>query len=187
MHPALRFCRGALPSVLLGITVLSRRFAIGLRSALWFCCGVLPSVHAWPCGSVAALCLRFTLGLAVLLRRFAFGSRLALRFCCGALPSVLLGITVLLRRFAFGSRLSFSRCEKETACDVLRSYSTGSRSPFVRSRAVLRLSAFVGSLRVCAFFYGDLDGVTGDARNGGTGLRELTARLLCLFAWSYWS
>ncbi len=30
----------------LGLVVLLRCFAIGLRSALWFCCGVLPSVHA---------------------------------------------------------------------------------------------------------------------------------------------
>ncbi len=36
----------------------------------------------------------------------------------------------------------------------------GSRSPFVRSRGTLRLSAFVGSLRVWLFLYGDLDGVT---------------------------
>ena len=34
-----------------------------------------------------------------------------------------------------------------------------------------RLSASVGSLWVCAFICGDLDGVTGDARNERTGLR----------------
>ena len=59
----------------------------------------------------------------------------------------------------------------------------GSRSPFVRSRGALRLSAFVGSLRNCAFICGDLDGVTGDAGTRGTGL---AARLLCAFAQAHW-
>ncbi len=99
------------------LAVLSRCFAIGLCSALRFCCGALPSVYARPCGSVAvfclrftpglavllrcfvigfarhhgsvaALCHRFTPGLAVLLRCFVIGLRSALWFCCGVLPSV---------------------------------------------------------------------------------------------------
>ena len=37
---------------------------------------------------------------------------------------------------------------------------------------VVRLSDFVGSLRVCAFICGDLDGVTGDAGNGERGWRR---------------
>ena len=43
---------------------------------------------------------------------------------------------------------------------------------FVRSRGALRLSAFVGSLRVWTFLAGDLDGVTGDAGNGKRGWRR---------------
>ena len=98
-----------------------------------FCCRVLSSVHARRCGSVGALCPRFTLGDAVLSGRFA-----SVHACL----------------------FSFVR-KKETACGILRSCSAGSRSPFVRSRGALRLSAFVGSLRVCAFLYGDLDGLPG--------------------------
>ena len=60
------------------------------------------------CGSVAAVCRRFAHGFAVLLRRFA-----SVHACL----------------------FSFVR-KKETACDVLRFYSAGSRSPFVRSRYV---------------------------------------------------
>ena len=46
----------------------------------------------------------------------------------------------------------------------------GSRSPFVRSRGALRLSAFVGSLRACAFSCGDPDG--GRRRRGNAGKRK---------------
>ena len=48
----------------------------------------------------------------------------------------------------------------------------GSRSPFVCSRIIVRLSGLVGSLRVCSFIYGDPDGVTGDTRNGERGTGE---------------
>ena len=47
----------------------------------------------------------------------------------------------------------------------------------------VRLYAFVGSLRVCAFICGDLDGVTGDAGTRGTGL---AAPRLYAFAQPHW-
>ena len=90
------------------------------------------------CGSVAAVCL---------------GSRLTLRFYWNVLPSV------------HACLFSFVR-KKETACDMLRSYSAGSRSPSCVLAVSVRLSAFVGSLRVCAFLYGDLDGLPGCGGRG---------------------
>ena len=42
----------------------------------------------------------------------------------------------------------------------------GSGSPFVRSRVAVRLSDLAGSLRACAFLYGDPDGERRDARDG---------------------
>ena len=80
-------------------------------------------VHAGACSSIAVFCLRFTPGV---------------RFYCGVLPSV------------HACLFSFVR-KKETACDILRFYSAGSRSPFVRSRivgAVIRLCGFTSGLRV---------------------------------------
>ena len=62
-------------------------------------------------------------GIAVLLRRFAVGLRMALRFCWNVWRSV------------HACLFSFVR-KKETACDALRFYSAGSRSPFARSRSV---------------------------------------------------
>ena len=62
-----------------------------------------------------------------------------------------------------------------TACDILRFYSAGSRSPFVRSRSALRLSALAGSLRACAFICGDLDGLP---ENGERGWRRGFCALL---------
>ncbi len=44
----------------------------------------------------------------------------------------------------------------------------------------VRLSAFVGSLRVWPFLYGDLDGVPGTRRT------RLAARRLCVFAQAHW-
>ena len=43
-----------------GLAVLLRRFAVGLRMALRFCCGGLPSVCAWLCDSVGTSGVRFT-------------------------------------------------------------------------------------------------------------------------------
>ena len=84
------------------------------------------------------VCLRFTPALAVL------SPRLPLVHAC---------------------LFSFVR-KKETACDMLRSYSAGSRSPSCVLAVSVRLSAFVGSLRVCAFLYGDLDGLPGCGGRG---------------------
>ena len=89
-------------------------------------------------------------------------SRRGLRFYCGVLPSV------------HACLFSFVR-KKETACDILRFYSAGSRSPFVRSRSALRLSALAGSLRACAFIYGDPDGLP---ENGERGWRRGFCALL---------
>ena len=87
------------------------------------------------CGSVAMSCLRFTPVM-----RFSRNVLRSVHACCLTLSAKQDG----LRYLAFLFR-------------------RGSRSPFVRSRGALRLSAFVGSLRVWLFLYGDLDGVTGDA------------------------
>ena len=58
------------------------------------------------CGSVAAFCTWFTSGI---------------RFYCGVLCSITPAVCLLTNR---------------TACGMLRSYTAGSRSPFVRSRDV---------------------------------------------------
>ena len=109
---------------------------------------------------MAGVLLRYAADIAFLSQRLAFAR------------------VVLLPRFAsvHACLFSFVR-KKETACDALRFYSAGSRSPFVRSRSALRLSALAGSLRVWPFICGDLDG------DGGTGL---AARPLCAFAQSHW-
>ena len=100
-------------------------------AAVWFCWGVL---------RLDCVCH------ALLLECFAFDH------AC---------YTFLLERFAFGLRLSLFLCqEKRDGLRHLAFLFRGSRSPFVRSRGALRLSAFVGSLRVWLFLYGDLDGVT---------------------------
>ena len=83
----------------------------------------LALVSRLPCVPVGMSCAPFTPDFAALSRRFALGSRLSLRLCRGALPSV------------HACLFSFVR-KKETDCDILRSYSAGSRSPFVRSRGV---------------------------------------------------
>ena len=67
-----------------------------------------------------------------------------------------------------------------TACAVFRSYSDVGRDRHSRALAVLaRLSVLAGSFRVCAFLYGDLDGVTG-VRGRGNGERGWR-RGLCAF------
>ena len=89
--------------------------------------------------------------------------------------------TFLWECLAFGSRLpcgsdgglrsitpvSFPSSGKErrlAGCCV--SIPRGSGSPLVCSHDFVRLSNFVGSLRACAFLYGDPDGVRRDAGNG---------------------
>ena len=98
---------------------------------MYFYWNVLPSVHACHCSSVATFCLRFTPVM-----RFSRNVLRSVHACCLTLSAKQDG----LRYLAFLFR--------------------GSRSPFARSRGALRLSAFVGSLRVWLFLYGDLDEVT---------------------------
>ena len=72
------------------------------------------------------------------------------------------------RRFTPAVCLSTNR----TACGMLRFYSAGSRSPFVRSRdvgAVICLGWFTSGW---PFVCSDLDGVAGDAGNGGRSRRR---------------
>ena len=87
--------------------------------------------------------------------RLAFGLRLSSRLYCGVLSSV------------HACLFSFVR-KKETACDALRFYSAGRDRHSCVLVMLARLSAFVGSLRVCAFLCGDLDGIAGDAGNRAT-------------------
>ena len=163
-----------------GIAALAGRFA---------------SVHAQPCGSIAAFCLSL---------------RPALRFYRRVLPQFMPGLATLARLLpsvrAFGLAVLAERLSSVCArhCGSIAVFCLGSRLLFAALRqterlavscvpvppgrdrhscvlaALARLSAFVGSLRVWPFICGDLDGVTGDAGNGerGTGLRGLTARPL---------
>ena len=101
--------------------------------------------RARPCGSVAG--------------RFAVGLRMALRFCWNVWRSV------------HACLFSFVR-KKETACDALRSYSAGSRSPFARSRgvgAVICLCWFTSGLAVS--LWRSRRGA-GDVRDGERGWRR---------------
>ena len=97
------------------------------------------------------------------------------------LPSVSSGIAVLagtlrlkyicprgsIAAFAFGSRLSFFLCqEKRDGLRCLAFLFRGSRSPSCVLAVSVQLSAFVGSLRVWMFFYGDLDGLPGCGGRG---------------------
>ena len=69
--------------------------------------------------------------------------------------------------FAFGSRLSFFLCqEKRDGLRCLAFLFRGSRSPSCVFAVSVRLSAFVSSLRVCAFLYGNLDGLPGCGGRG---------------------
>ena len=76
----------------------------------------------------------------------------------------------LLERFVLVSRLLFAACApNRTACGMLRFYSAGSRSPFVRSRGVGAVICLCGFTSGWPFVCGDLDGATGDAGNGAGG------------------
>ena len=90
------------------VAILSRRFALGARPALRFCRGGLPSVRVRRCGSGAAICPRFAPGVAVLARRFSFGSRPALHLYRGGLPSAHARRCGSGAAFAIGSRLLFA-------------------------------------------------------------------------------
>ena len=140
-------------------------------------CGIVALARGWPCGSGAALSSR-VVGFAFLSRRF---SSVRVRRCVSgaALPSRAVGLAVLARRFSsvharlcgsvaalfLGARPALRSCRgafprftpavclatNRTACDMLRSYSAGSRSPFARSRgvsAVICLCWFTSGLAV---------------------------------------
>ena len=77
----------------------------------------------------------------------------AMRFCCRVLCSITPAVCLLTNR---------------TACGMLRSYTAGSRSPFVRSRDVGAVICLCGFTSGWPFVCGDLDGITGDAGNGVT-------------------
>ena len=148
---ALRFWRGALPWRASGIAVLLRLCPCA-RLVSRSCRGALP----WRAVGIAVLARRFS---SVHVRRCVSGAalcpraRLALRFWRGAYP-----------RFTPAVCLATNR----TACDILRSYSAGSRSPFARSRgvgAVICLSWFTSGLAVSLW---RSRRVTGDVGNGVT-------------------
>ncbi len=143
---------GARGTITSGDAFLLRRFVVGLRLEMRFCCNAF---H------------RFALGDAVLAGRFAIDLCHCLQFCCR-----------VYRRFTPAVCLATNR----TACGILRSYSAGARSPLCVLAVSVRLSAFVGSLRVCAFLAGDPDGLLGTRGNGagGAALVRLCAIALAL-------
>ena len=122
--------------------------------------------------SVHACCLCVPVGLAC---SFAMSG-------CGA---GLRGDAALLSRFVLGSRLSFFLCQEKR--DGLRCLAFLFRAGRDRHSCVLavlaQLSGLAGSLRVCAFLYGDPDGLPGTRDYEETGL---AARPLCAFAWAHW-
>ena len=153
----LRFWRGGWPQFMPAFATLAGRLA---------------SVHVWLCGAgeaggLGSSCLCGSGGAA--------GLRLILplRFWRGVLPSFTPDFAVLLRCFAFVHACFFSFVrKKETACDALRSYSAGSRSPLVRSRgvgAVICLCGFTSGL--CVFLWRSRR-VTGRRGTRGTGRRR---------------
>ena len=118
-----------------------------------FCRGDLPSVHVRHCGSVAGFCLWFASGIAVLLRGFAFGLRLPSRFyrrVCLWFTPVFFPLSGKKRRLAICS-VPVPPGRDRHSCVLAVS---------------VRLSAFVGSLRVWPFLYGDLDGLPGCGERG---------------------
>ena len=180
----MRFCRDDVPLVcvrpcdsvaafwlrFMSALALCRGFALGSRPALRFYCRVLTSVYV-RAGVASRLCPRFAPGLAILLSRFDFG--LCPRWLCvAALPSVRARLIVSVE--VFYPRFTPAVCRiapNRTACDILRFYSAGSRSPFVRSRgvgAVICLGWFTSGLSVSLW---RSRRVTGDAgtRNGAGG------------------
>ena len=118
------------------------------------------------CGSIAALCVRFTPAVAFLLERFVFGLRLPLHF--------------YMERFVFDHACCLTYAPNRTACGMIRFYSAWvgiAISPF---SDVVRSSGFAGSLWDSAFLYGDPDGVRGMRRT------QSAARRKYVFARTYW-
>ena len=127
--------------------------------------------------SVVAICPRFMPGVAVLSRRFAIGARPALHLWRGGLPSARARRGGFVAAFAIGSRLLFAAWRQTGRLAISCVSVPQGRDRHLCVLAVLvRLSDIAGSLRVCAFLYGDLDGVTGDAGERGYGIRENAVR-----------
>ena len=95
-------------------------------------------------------------------------------------------VCFLLERFALDHACLFSFVRKrETACGRLRFYSAVGRDRLTAFSSAVRLSDLSGSLRACAFLYGDPDEATerrGDAENGvgGAALVRFCVNLLAL-------
>ena len=138
--------------------LLSRRFALGLRLTLWLCRSALPrftpdfaalserfaSVHACLCDFVAA---------------HSLGACPVMRFYCGVLPRftpVFFPLSGKKRRLAV-SCVPIPPGRDRHSCVLV---------------VLVRLSGTSGSLRACAFLYGDLDELPGDAENGERGWRR---------------
>ena len=114
------------------------------------------------CASVGMFCVLFTP---------------ALRFCWNVLRSLHACSAFLLECLAFDHACLFSFVRKrETACGRLRFYSARVGIAIRAFSKAVRLSDLFGSLRACAFLYGDLDGVRRDAENGVGGAAQ------CVFA-----
>ena len=127
-----------------------RERGAGLRGRCAFCRGVWRSECVCPRGSVAA---------------FAFGLRLPSRLCC----------RVCLRFTPVFFPLSGKKRRLAVSCVPIPPGRDRHSCVFAVS---VRLSAFVGSLRVWPFLYGDLDGVTGVRRTGIRGWRRGDCALL---------
>ncbi len=167
------------------VAAWTRRLALGSHPVVRFWCGVRRAIHIRRCGLDAAVGLDSHPALQLLSRRFAFGARPALRFWCGVRRAVHVrrcgSVVAICPRFTPAVCLSTNR----TACDILRSCSAGSRSPFVRSRgvgAVICLCGFTSGLYVSLWRSrrGTEDAGDGERRTG------LAARPLYAFAQAHW-
>ena len=111
-----------------------------------------------------------------------------MRFCWGVLPSIYDIVCGSVGALCLGSRLLFAAWRQTGRLAISCVPIPPGRDRHSRVLTVsVRLSAFVGSLRGCAFFAGDLDGVTGDVGNGergygvgGAGFVRLCATALAL-------
>ena len=176
-------------------------FCTWFTSGIRFYCGVL-------CSITPAVCLLTNRTACGMLRFYSAGSRspfarsrdvgavigrggnaelvcAVMRFCCGVLCLVYARYAVPLRRFVFDHACCLPPVRQTgrlAGCCV--SIPPG-RDRHSRVLVMLaRLSALAGSLRVWTFFYGDLDGITGDAGYGAGGAAFMlfcatTLALLC--------
>ena len=155
---AMQFCRGACLRFTPAVCLLTNRTA----------CGMLRSYTA---GSRSPFARSRDVGAVIGRGGNAELVCAAMRFRCGVLYLVHVRYTVLLRRFVFDHACCLS-FDKQ---DGLRNVAFLFRRVEIAGSAfssVVRLSGFLGSLRVWPFVCGDLDGIagdTGDAGNGATG------------------